>query len=254
MLKRLATLGSQFGIDPAKAARTTSRLPRYLLESWRYARAARGTEFPISLRALFPALANYDTPAGSTSGHYFHQDLWAARKIFERRPEEHLDLGSRIDGFVTHLLTFMPVTVIDIRSVESSVPGLHFIQSDGADLGSIPDDSIRSLSSLHAVEHFGLGRYGDPIDPDAWRRATQALSRILHPDGRLYFSVPVGRERVQFNAHRIFSPDTILDAFSNLDLLSFAAVDDSGAFLPDVRPSDLRNARFACGLFEFGKR
>jgi hypothetical protein len=43
--------------------------------------------------------------------------------------------------------------------------------------GSTPDGYCDSLSCLHALEHFGLGRYGDPIDPRGhekgitrWRR------------------------------------------------------------------------------------
>ena len=79
-------------------------------------------------------------------------------------------------------------------------------------LARFADGSLESLSTLHAVEHFGLGRYGDPIHPDGWRRAAEALARVLAPGGRLYFSVPIGRERLVFNAHRVFSPERCLRA------------------------------------------
>jgi hypothetical protein len=75
----------------------------------------------------------------------------------------------------------MPVTVIDIRPLTSTVEGLTFMQADATDLAGIQDDSVESLSSLHAVEHFGLGRYGDPVEPDACFRAMQALVRVLQP-------------------------------------------------------------------------
>jgi SAM-dependent methyltransferase len=198
-------------------------------------------------------LDDFDADAGQASGHYFFQDLWAARKIFERRPEHHIDVGSRIDGFVAHLLTFMPVTVLDLRPLTSTVPGLEFVRADATRLAEFADGSVDSLSSLNAVEHFGLGRYGDPVDPDGWHKGMLALQRVLRTGGRLYFAVPVGRERLCFNAHRILSPARVLDVFSGLRLVSFSAVGDSGQMLNGVTPEQAGEQEFACGLFEFTK-
>ena len=78
-----------------------------------------------------------------------------------------------------------------------------------------------------------------------------ALQRVLRPGGRLYLSVPVGRERLCFNAHRVFSPRRVIDAVADLDLVSFAGVDDSGRFLDGLKPEGLANQEYACGLFEF---
>ena len=240
-----------FGVDPVRTLRGVRNIPRYLRDLARYRRAAAGGQFPLRLASLFPVLADYDDAAGETRSHYFHQDLWAARRVFAARPAEHVDVGSRIDGFVAHLLTFMPVTVLDIRALESNVEGLTFVQSDATDLARFPDASVGSISSLHAVEHFGLGRYGDPVDGEACFRAMRSLARVLAPGGRLYFSVPVGRERVAFNAHRIFDPHTVLSAFAGLELVSFAAVDDQGNLRAGLAPGDVASAEFACGLFEF---
>jgi Caenorhabditis protein of unknown function, DUF268 len=96
-------------------------------------------------------------------------------------------------------------------------------------------NSVESLSSLHAAEHFGLGRYSDPIDLDACFKFMDSLQTVLAPAGRLYFSVPVGRERVEFNAHRVFSPLTILRRFSLLQLESFSFVGDDGAIRQNTR-------------------
>jgi SAM-dependent methyltransferase len=218
-----------------------------------YRRQAIGTQFPLQVRELRPIVGDKLDEAGSASGAYFHQDLWAARKIFARRPTRHLDVGSRIDGFVAHVLTFMPVEVIDIRPLTNTVTGLKFIQEDGASLATIPTGSAESVSSLHAVEHFGLGRYGDPIDPTATFAAMESLARVLKPGGYLYFSVPIGRERVAFNAHRIFAPTTVIDRFTGLTLESFAAVDESGQLFDPGNPSDYVDADYSCGLFEFRK-
>jgi SAM-dependent methyltransferase len=205
------------------------------------------------LADLHPVLEDFGADAGHASGHYFFQDLWAARKIFERRPQRHIDIGSRMDGFVAHLLTFMPVTVLDIRPLASEVPGLEFVQADATNLVGLADSSVDSISSLHAVEHFGLGRYGDEVDPDGWRKAMISLQRVLRPGGRLYFGVPVGHERLCFNAHRIFAPTQVLETFVDLKLVSFAGVGDSGKFLGDIRPEQLATSEYACGLFEFTK-
>jgi hypothetical protein len=65
-------------------------------------------------------LLDYSSQAGVAGGHYFFQDLWAARKIFAVHPEKHFDIGSRIDGFVAHVLSFMAVSMMDIRPLTTS--------------------------------------------------------------------------------------------------------------------------------------
>ena len=209
-------------------------------------------EFPLQSANLKPILVDYDAQAGVT-GHYFHQDLWAARLIAARRPARHFDIGSRVDGFVAHLLTVMPVTLIDIRPLDVVVEGLTFQQGSAVALDAIADNSLDSISTLHAIEHVGLGRYSDPIDPDGWRKAIAELKRVIRPGGRLYFSVPVGRQRVLFNANRIFKASTIVAEFSPLRLVSFSGVDDAGAFVPAANLDEFDRADEACGLFEFTK-
>jgi hypothetical protein len=241
------------GMDPFQLGRAARNLPRFLREMQRYQAGARGGAFEVKLGSLFPILSEYGEAAGAAGGHYFHQDLWAARQIYQRRPVRHVDVGSRMDGFIAHLLTFMPVTVIDVRALDAQISGLTFTQADATNLVGIESNSIDSLSSLHAVEHFGLGRYGDPVDAQACFAGMAALARVLKPGGHLYFGVPIGRERVEFNAHRVFAPETVLRAFSALELVSFAAVDDKGAFDGTCKPADYAGAFFACGLFELRK-
>src|SRR5262249_34943075 len=115
------------------------------------------------------------------------------------------------------------------------------------------DGGIPSLSCLHVIEHIGLGRYGDPLDPSGAERAAKELQRVLAPGGRLYLSTPVGRERVCFNAHRVFAPDTIVRIFSDLKPPHFAYVDDDGALHTSAAPDDARSLDYGCGLFRFAK-
>ncbi len=240
-----------FGID-ARRARASLGAMSWFFDSVRAYERAGDEQFPIDPRYLRPYLHDRDAAAAGIDRHYFHQDLWAARRIHEARPAVHVDVGSRIDGFVTHLLTFMPVIVVDVRPLDAGVEGLTFMRGDATEMTGFDDGALSSLSCLHALEHFGLGRYGDPIAPDAWRRALSSFARVLAPSGQLYLSVPVGKQRVEFNAHRVFDPDTILRA-SGLTLEEFAAVDDAGRFHCPADPSDYRDAHYACGMFRFRK-
>jgi hypothetical protein len=252
VFRRIVSTAATLGFNPYLLAETVRNAPRFFRELRAYRRLSAGdATFPLALEDLEPVLADYRAQAGIARGHYFHQDLWAARKILARRPAHHVDVGSRVDGFVAHVLTAMPVRVIDIRPLDSDVDGLTFQQGDATDLRGIATGSIESLSSLHAVEHIGLGRYGDSVDPDGWRKALGEFRRVLAPGGRLYLSVPVGRQRVCFNAHRIFDPRTIVEACAPLSLASFSAVGDDDRLRRDVPLDSVASARYACGLFEF---
>jgi hypothetical protein len=243
MLRPVVRVARLMSVDPKQALINASEIPVYLRDLYRYSRMNDENKFRVTLKGIYPILENRKSPNGRTRGIYFYQDIWAAKKIYERKPAAHLDIGSRVDGFIAHVLCFMPVTVVDIRPISSDVAGLTFIQGDATEL----------ISSLHAAEHFGLGRYSDPIDPKACFKFMSTLQRILAPGGRLYFSTPIGQERLEFNAQRIFSTSTILNSFQKLKLLSFARIDDHGAFFDDCDPSKDYKMKSGCGLFEFTK-
>lgn len=251
LLRPLVRICLVFEIDLHRVLAACRGLPQYARNLLSYVRAQDSTAATLRLQwsQLRPRLADRYDQAGVVSGHYFHQDLWAARHIFDAAPIRHHDVGSRIDGFVAHLLSFRgDVTVFDIRKLDSSIDGLTFVQADATAL-PLPDRSIESLSCLHAAEHFGLGRYSDPIAPNASFVAMRELQRVLAPGGRLYFSVPIGRERLEFDAHRIFAASTVIATFDELRLLRFGAIDDTGRLHDPAEPGDFRNAHYACGLF-----
>jgi SAM-dependent methyltransferase len=249
LLRPFFDAAARAGFDIHRAA-TLRRLPRFVRDAAQYRRGADG-QFPLTWADLEPILTDFTAEAGVARGHYFHQDLWAARRIYAQRPPHHVDVGSRIDGFVAHVLAFMPVTVVDIRALHSDVEGLTFVRGDMCRLDAFASGSVASLSCLHAVEHVGLGRYGDPVDPGGWRRAMRELARILAPGGHLYLGTPIGRERVSFNSQRVFAPSTVLDTFSDLRLAAFSAVGDDERFVPDADPASFARSHNACGLFEF---
>lgn len=74
---------------------------------------------------------------------------------------------------------------------------------------------------------------------------------MLAPGGQLLFSLPVGRPRVCFNAHRIHDPLAVLAMFDELDLVEFSGIDDAGGFRRDVDPAELVDCSYACGLYRF---
>ena len=113
------------------------------------------------------------TPKGERLRPLFHQYLFGARKIYKRSPGRHIDVGSSVGGFVSHVASFHEREVMDVRTIIASVPGIEFIRQDVMDLDPSYYSVADSVSCLHALEHFGLGRYGDPVEYDGWEKGLQ---------------------------------------------------------------------------------
>jgi len=212
-------------------------------------------EWRAKLGELKPYLADRHEAAGSARGHYFLQDIWAAQRVFRHGSDEHVDVGSRVDGFVAHVASFRPVKYVDIRSIETAVPNLTGVQGSVCAL-PFADRSVASLSCLHVIEHIGLGRYGDPMDPDGWIKGLVELQRVLKPGGQLLMGTPCGRSRVVFHAHRVFSPAQIIAAMPELTLEEFSLIEDNRAtsWRESVSPASADGLDFGCGLFRFTRR
>lgn len=251
MRQASAFLAEQFGIDLPKLARALRQLPRYLVDLQTFRRAYPGE---LSLR---PCLHDRSAEAGNARGEYFVQDLYVARKIHAHRPSVHVDIGSRVDGFVAHVASFRSIEVWDIRPMPGPVQGIAFRQADVSDPGSLPRDYCDSMSCLHALEHFGLGRYGDCIDVRSGEQALHNMAAALQRGGLLHLSVPVGRERVLFNSHRIFDPERITAwaRAGGLQLVGFTTVlrDDVLIEHSDWHEAfaDIRQQSYCLGIFCF---
>lgn len=221
-------------------------LPRYLRDWRKFTKLGS----KVHWRDSYPCLTDHisHTPFDQ---HYFYQAAWLARRLAASIPERHVDIGSDV-RMINVLSAFVPMEFLDYRPLQVNLSGLLCGSGNLVDL-SRASESMRSLSCLHVVEHVGLGRYGDPLDPEGSYKALSELQRVLAPKGRLYLSLPVGRERVCFNAHRVFDPQTIIRAMNNLRLLEFSLVDDSGVFHEYVSPESATNLDYGCGLFVFEK-
>lgn len=222
-------------------------LPRYFRDWRRFARSA-GAQRP-RLTDSYPCLGDWTTGT-PFDAHYFYQGAWLARRLADRRPNAlHVDVGSSVLT-VSVLSAFAETAFVDLRPLGSRLGGLHCV---AADIGQLPfaPRSLDSLSCLHVIEHIGLGRYGDTVEPEGSVRAAAVLASLVAPGGRLYLSTPVGRERVCFNAHRVFSPETIAAMFGGLTLQEFSCVDDAGRFHERVAPRTAAHFDYGCGLFLF---
>jgi hypothetical protein len=209
---------------------------------------------------FYPILADRYDAAGVASGHYFHQDLHVANKIFIANPHRHVDVGSRIDGFVAHVASFREIEILDIRHIESKSRNIKFMQADLMSEQFEFPVKTTSLSCLHAIEHFGLGRYGDPLDLDGHKKGIKNLSNCLMTGGTLYLSTPIGRPRIEFNAHRVFDIKYLLELFelNDLSLKEFSYVNDNGDLVEQADAhSDAAkrnfNLAYGCGIFELIK-
>jgi len=246
---------SQFGLDPRRLLLSLRGMAAYGSD-WRRFRKGYAGEM-----AFTPCLHDRYEEGGTTKSEYFWQDLLVARWIFESKPARHVDVGSRVDGFVAHVASFREIEVIDVRPITTQIPGIVFRQADLMRADSLPfeEGTCDSLSCLHALEHFGLGRYGDPIDPKGHERGLSNLARLVAPGGTLYLSTPIGRERVEFNANRIFDPRRLV-AFAEscgLQLRRLSVVESGGiARVVDTGAETLHGlarAPYALGIFVFAK-
>ncbi len=252
-MRRAGTFLLQLGIDPRRLFASLLFLPAYLKGIVHLRQSIKQSATKQFKLRWLPILSDRYMASGIARGHYFHQDLWAARHIYARRPNRHVDVGSRVDGFIAHLLVFREVEVFDVRELKSSVSALHFHQADLMQPLSVVPESTDSVSCLHALEHFGLGRYGDPINADGWITGLQNLAVMLRSGGSLYLSVPIGPQAIEYNAQRIFEPKTILNVAQSigLTLIEFSFIDDEGEFHEDCRIEDSIGCRFGCGCFLF---
>jgi SAM-dependent methyltransferase len=235
------------------------RVPAYIKDRIELGRQ-RGKDRAFPFGGYFPILHDRCAECGTMSGAYFHQDLLVARRIFRNQPERHVDIGSRTDGFVAHVASFRKIEILDVRAQKSCVENVEFRQADLMNLPADMIDCCDSLSSLHAIEHFGLGRYGDPIDYHGHEKAIANIHRMLRRGGVFYFSVPIGPQRIEFNAHRVFAVSYLLGLLEpRFEVRNFSYVDDRGDLHENValEPSAAEasfGCHFGCGIFELVKK
>lgn len=252
-----------YGINLPRMASAIRGTPKAYSDKRQYVRklsvSQEGTAFPLAHN--WKITGEHIDSAGAIHGHYFQQDLLVAQSIHSRNPHRHIDVGSSITGFVSHVASFRTIEVIDIRPLEIHIPGIVFRQADIMNLDWDVDHQADSVSCLHALEHFGLGRYGDDIDPDGWRKGYDGLLRLLETRGTLYLSVPTGeRQRIEFNAHRVFSIPFLRNVLEqDFEIIDLSFIQDDGKLLLNVDPYGSESeksfgAEYGCSIWTAIKR
>lgn len=216
-------------------------------------KVTHGERFQIEDRDKYPCLNDKNTTT-SFDKHYIYHTAWAARKLKELNPIEHIDISS-LTYFSTIISAFIPIKFYDYRP---RIITLNDFSCEHVDITQLPfnNNSIKSLSSMHVVEHIGLGRYGDSLDVDGDLKAIEELKRVVSINGYLIFVVPIGKAKIMFNAHRIYSYDQIISYFKNFKLIEFTLIpdqSDEGLITNATKgQSDMQN--YACGCFMFKKK
>lgn len=241
-----------------RGEKTNKNYKNYLKE---YASFKSNLSEDFEISNNYPCLLDKYDNAGVASGQYFIQDLYVAQQIYKNNPTRHVDIGSRIDGFVAHVACYREIEVFDIRPLNSTVTNIIFRQLDITKEPTQYYNYCDSISCLHALEHFGLGRYGDSIDVDGHKKGFLNISKILKPGGLLYLSVPISeKQRIEFNAHRIFCIPYILEMCKDtFTIQSISYIDDSGFFYQNIDLNDTRinnsfNCIHGCAIFVLKKR
>jgi len=214
--------------------------------------------FPI--KNLNPQYQDSQDNAGNLGHHYFWQDLYVAQQISLANPEKHFDIGSSISSFVAHVASFRKIHIFDIRPLDISNKNIEFIQMDIMDSNKTKVYcNLESLSCLHTLEHFGLGRYGDPINYYGHEIGFRNMTNMLKEGGKFYLSVPIGNQCIEFHAHRIFSVQYLLDLIQEHFIIEkFSYINDKNIFFEDVDYNlGIKNnfkCRFGCGIFILVKK
>lgn len=210
-----------------------------------------GQRFIIRLRDFYPQIKD-KTITTNFDRHYVYHVAWAIRKVLDIKPSFHTDISSSL-YFISTLSASIPVKFYDYRPAQIKLSNLDSYSADLTEL-PFPDESLVSLSCMHTVEHIGLGRYGDPLDPDGDIKAIRELKRVLAKDGSLLFVVPLGQPKIEFNAHRIYSYQMVIDLFSDLELKEFYFIPESSDPVVNEKEELVNKSTYACGCFWFIKK
>lgn len=157
-------------------------------------------------------------------GDVLNQALWDALKKY-KKGTRCADIGSGNNSPYPSFLVaagYDRVMTYDVRFPKTwsgdIVPNQIDLADDTLDIKEELDLAI----SISCIEHVGLGRYGDKLDPDGDIKMVQNIRKLLKPGGILIFAVPLGRAEICWNAHRCYNDyrlGKLLEGFKKIDEL-----------------------------------
>ena len=210
--------------------------------------------FAVNEEDFWKCLNDNTANTGFDTQYEYHQ-AWAARCLKQINPKKHIDISSKIT-FNVVTSAFIPIEFYDFRPAK--IYNLTNLECKKADLTNLQfeDNSIESISCMHTIEHIGLGRYGDKIDPNGDLKAISELKRVVKKGGSILFVVPVGKPRIQYNAHRIYSYEMIMSYFKEFDLVNYSLIPDNAidvGIINNATKEETNCQKYACGCFWFKK-
>lgn len=230
------------------------RIKRFLLYTYQYWKLKLNSDSRFKMNWSDRKIMLEDnTKETSFDRHYTYFSAWAIRKIKDYNPDKHVDISSSLI-FSALLSAFIVTEFYDLRPAKIFLSNLV---SKKANIVNLPleDNSIASLSCMHVIEHVGLGRYGDKLDTGGDKKAAKELVRVLAKGGNLLIVVPVGKPKIQFNAHRIYGYGQVIDIFDSLRLREFSLIPDktNKGIIVDAKSELVKKCDYACGCFWFVK-
>lgn len=253
-MKRFKRILIYLGIHQLLAVR---KLPEYISDYNTFKKLQKkdglDKNFNLKISDIYPILLDKTITHGFDR-HYIFHTAWAARVVKKINPEFLVDISSSL-YFSSIVSAFLPVKFYDYRPADLELEGLT---SAHGDLMKLPfeSNSLECISCMHVIEHIGLGRYGDPLDPNGDIKAINELTRVVNDDGYIIFVTPVGKPAIKYNAHRIYSFEQIIQRFSNCKLIEFSLIQDDkvgGSIVYNADPNVVQKQEYACGLFVFQK-
>ena len=127
-------------------------------------------------------------------------------------------------------------STVEFRKINHNIPWLETFTVDEFHAAKREYDYGLTISAL---EHDGLGRYGDPIDPNGDLKTMRSYKSYLKKGGLMFLSVPVGQDAVCWNSHRIYGRyrlPMLLDGWEIIDQSGF----DPGLFDLGIAGQDYR--------------
>lgn len=138
---------------------------------------------------------------------------------YDIKQKEVAVLGSLLPWIESILLNFNnKVTTIEYNIPELKTDKLNVMSYWDFEKSSIQFDCVISYSS---IEHSGLGRYGDPLNPNGDIETMNVIHNHLKKDGLMLFGAPIGKDALVWNAHRVYGKTRLPLIFSNFNELEW---------------------------------
>ena len=242
-------------MNPQELKRFIPNSLRFWRDYLAFKRLSEQVDGRFTIKPVDVQICLYDNvPTTPFPRHYLYHPAWAARVLARTMPEYHVDISSSL-YFVAIASAFVPIRSYDYRPANINLSGLSMGRADLMGL-DFEDSSVPSISCMHTVEHIGLGRYGDKLDPEGDLKAIKELKRVVAKGGDLLFVVPVGHPRICYNAHRIYSNQQVLEYFKGMELMECALIaekDGGETLILNPGKDAFKNSTYDCGCYWFRK-